>query len=499
MMKVLIVDDDFLVRMYLRQLINWEHAGCTLIEDAANGKQALERMQDEQPDIVLTDISMPVLDGIELIRTLKERGNPARIAVLSCHDEFEFVKEAMRLGADEYVLKNALNADGLLELLNTLKSGLAQSRQQHAEQQRLQNLAERGSQTLLCAMVRQLRAQPLPFEEQQALLQRHGISQRFYQCAALEVRPSNGVLDAAVRDACARYAGKNAMVLVDFAGEMLTLLVDLTGISSAQQAREQARAWEDGLQQQICGKEAVLAVSGVCTGDGSLTRALTQAELAAKHAFYGERVLRFEELPPLAAELPEAGAQAVRLARLPSCDSVQFAALFLGVLDSAAQAPIEPEAVRGWIASLDEGCALRGAEPPLTLEDCRTRAPYYERLLTERAARARLQTENPAVAQAIAYMDAHFAEQLTLAQVAEQVGLNPTYLSFVFKRDSGQNFSEYLLSCRLNAVKRGLRESTAPIKEVAAAAGFLDYRHFCKLFKKETDLRPADFRGKTKK
>lgn len=117
----MLVDDDFLVRTFLSRLTNWNAHGYSVVGAAQDGEQALEMTQEYQPDIIITDISMPVMDGITLIRRLKKENNPAKIVVLSCHDDFEYVREAMKLGADEYVLKNLLTEQSMLKLLGELE------------------------------------------------------------------------------------------------------------------------------------------------------------------------------------------------------------------------------------------------------------------------------------------------------------------------------------------------------------------------------------------
>ena len=484
MIRVMIVDDDNLARMYLRQIIDWEKEGCALVGDAQNGRQALERAAALAPDIILTDISMPVMDGVELIRTLREQSCPARIAVLSCHDEFEYVKEAMRLGADEYVLKNTLDADGLRALLKTLSADLEKSRAAREQQKKLMDLAAEGSRSVLRDAVRRLREGALDYETQKALLEQSGVSLPFYQCAAVLVQPCKSM------EVLGRYAAQNGACSVEDGEACVLLLKDLTGISSAGAQRDALARFAADLPLE----GSVAAVSGLCAGDGGLTRAIEQAQQAMKNAFYGKMQCRYDELPAFADALPEQSAQALALAQQPACNAEKFASLFTAALDMIERAPVEPHAVRGWISRLDEACGQPQAVQAKTLADCRARLAFYQRVLAERAQRSALQAANPAVAQAVAYIRAHFAEPISLAQVADEVALNPTYLSFVFKRDTGVNFSEYLLACRLDEVKRRLQETTLPIKDVAEAAGFLDYRHFCKLFKKEIGLRPADFR-----
>ncbi len=471
-MKVLLVDDDNLARLYLRQLIDWDSAGCVLVGDAANGKQALECIEETQPDIILTDISMPVLDGIGLIRALRARGSTAHIAVLSCHDEFDYVKEAMRLGADEYVLKNTLDADGLRKLLATLCADAEKAKGEQRDRDRLHALAERGSRTVLCELLDTLRRAPLPYDEQHAKTEQSGIALPLYQCAV-------------VRAARAK-AHDNVHCIEEEDG--VTLLVDLTGLASAQAQRE---ALDECVRTLTAD---TVAVSAVCSGDGGLTHALRQADTAWQHGFYQTGLCRHGELPALADALPVTADAALDLARLPACDETRFAEVFGRALADMQQMHVAPARVRAWIAHLDEAAALPQTDPPRRFADCRARQETYVRIFAERARRSALQATNPAVAQAAAYLRTHFAEPLSLAQVAEVVGLNATYLSFVFKRDTGINFSDYLLSCRMDEVKRRLRETTAPIKDIAEHAGFVDYRHFCKQFKKETGLRPADFR-----
>lgn len=120
MKRVLIVDDDFLVRTYLKQMIDWEEHGFYIIGDAKNGQEALELLQRDTADILIADMSMPIMDGIELTRRVKKFSPRTHILILSCHDDFVYVKEAMKLGIDDYLLKNNLTEDTLLEALNKI-------------------------------------------------------------------------------------------------------------------------------------------------------------------------------------------------------------------------------------------------------------------------------------------------------------------------------------------------------------------------------------------
>ena len=120
MKRVLIADDDFLVRTYLKQMISWEEQGFYIIGDAKNGREALEILQRDGADILIADVSMPIMDGIELTRQVKKFSPSTHILILSCHDDFVYVKEAMKLGIDDYLLKNDLSEETLLDALNKI-------------------------------------------------------------------------------------------------------------------------------------------------------------------------------------------------------------------------------------------------------------------------------------------------------------------------------------------------------------------------------------------
>jgi len=106
MYKLMIVDDEEIILDGLKNVVEWENLGIEVISYAYNGKEALEKIAENVPDILITDISMPVMDGIELVRELRERGfDSIKIVFLSGYDDFEYARNATRLGAVDYLLK----------------------------------------------------------------------------------------------------------------------------------------------------------------------------------------------------------------------------------------------------------------------------------------------------------------------------------------------------------------------------------------------------------
>ena len=117
MIKVLIIDDEPLVRVGMKSIIAWEEHGYRIVGEAGNGAQGLEKILECRPDLVLIDIMMPQMDGIAVIREAKKKGFSGKFIILSCVSEIEYLQQAIRLGVSSYLLKSSVNPQGILELV----------------------------------------------------------------------------------------------------------------------------------------------------------------------------------------------------------------------------------------------------------------------------------------------------------------------------------------------------------------------------------------------
>ena len=126
MINVLIVDDDRFARMGLISMIPWEKYGMKIVGEAANGKRALEFIQQNPVDLMFVDIAMPVMDGIELIRRVKEESRHIHFVLLTFHEEFEYVQEALRLGALDYISKDKMEMEDYNDIMQRIRKGIAE-------------------------------------------------------------------------------------------------------------------------------------------------------------------------------------------------------------------------------------------------------------------------------------------------------------------------------------------------------------------------------------
>jgi two-component system sensor histidine kinase YesM len=113
MIRLLIVDDDMLTRKYLTETVRWQDYGIGVVGEAVHGKQALEQIHATGPDVAIVDVSMPVMDGIELVHRISESNLEVSVIMLSCLDEIDLVKNAMKHGACDYIFKNDAEEDVL--------------------------------------------------------------------------------------------------------------------------------------------------------------------------------------------------------------------------------------------------------------------------------------------------------------------------------------------------------------------------------------------------
>ena len=105
MLKVMIVDDEMIVRIGIQSCINWEEHGCQVIFTCESGEEAIAAFERQVPDIVFTDIMMPEMDGIQLVEYIRSHYPKTKVIVLSCVNEIDYVKRAIKLGAEDYILK----------------------------------------------------------------------------------------------------------------------------------------------------------------------------------------------------------------------------------------------------------------------------------------------------------------------------------------------------------------------------------------------------------
>ncbi len=495
MIPVLIVDDDFLVCRFLTQLIDWEGNGYELLGTAGDGARALAVIREKQPRILITDIEMPVMNGIDLVKEVRKADSGMKILILSCHDDLAHVKEGIRSGADEYFLKEELTKEKLLEILSSFSEELAETQKQE--------LPEEVSP-----------GKPAPAEEKHLLQLLEGtaadtgegrpdgvLAVRIADYADRAMLSSTEQRESFYRSFCQllleEASAKGDVKVCHVRGGWFALLVYFPAGGARQDVQYSLLELGNRILHQTDRQFEMKAATGIAEMDGSrdIAAAWTRARNLLGFAFY-ERNAVFtdwqygelkETIPKEAADFLEQAEQWKVKGETGRIREGAEEAVRAFQKEKTREA-----AAAAWVRSCD-GIFQRPVRPaPRKFEELRTLGEEY-------AAQAEKQFReqypySDSIAEAVQYIQQNFRENITQQAAADAVHLTPAYLSFMFHKETGVTFSEYLQNCRLEEAKKLLRETGKKVREISEDAGYNDYRHFCRLFKKTTGMTPQDYR-----
>lgn len=490
MKKLIIVDDDFLVRKYIGQVIDWAAQGFSIAGEASDGADALELVERERPDLIITDVCMPVLDGIGLIRTLSERRSRAHILVLSSHADFDYVREAMKLGCDDYLLKDKLTPANILAFIAEHFSGEESSAQEEAVDSA--ELVKIGREKLLADFLAGLATGRIAPERLADAAVRAGLP------AAKLVAGELVILRgwAARRES---FTGEDYEAFIQVLGELgdsafsalagaagrffpidaergawgaLVLFTSPVSLGAAQQQLATLASRLTGLVRRYIDLGAVVVTASARPTLAEFAPSYQACVAASESTFYlAEGCYTARDLPQLTTVVAEP---------LPLAQLADY------VREHRPTATTRAELLRRARVSDELYTVLTRAE---------SYADFAQRIADYLAGVQGREGVHPAIAQALAIVDVHYGEPLTQAEVAAACHLNPTYFSTLFNRTMGQGFREYLARRRIEAVKGALASSTERIKDIASAAGFADYPNFCRLFHQLTGCSPQEYRA----
>lgn len=505
MYKVIIADDDFLVRTYLKQMIPWQKNGFIIAGDAKNGQEALELIEKEHPALIITDVCMPVLDGIGLIREMRARKLAGHILVLSSHDDFAYVHEAMKLGIDDYLLKDDLTPENMLAFLQehlqeTDQGNIPENTVNEAGISQ-EELARIGQEKLLYDFFQGFSGQgKFSPEEAGEQAKRAGLPASFRLAASSLMVPRGWQKRRQALSEEERHSFRQAFQEMcqtffthhqdDFQGRLF-LLDEKKGIwgflfifpEAISRAAVLQKLYEASAHlQTLVGRYFDLRTLMLRTApqsDWAHLMTAWQSLLAKSDIFFyfAEGNFTTDELPAAkaAAEIP-AGLSAEKLLSLLKNEHLKKDALQVLLKQRFPQLT-----AAAWTELWQA-------------EDFESLTQKFLQKLANEQADSQL---HPAIRQALRFIEEHYRENLMQADVAAAVHLNPAYFSTLFKKNMNKGFSEYLAERRIEAVKRRLAGSTERIKDIAASEGFDDYPYFCRLFKKLAGLTPQEYRTQT--
>lgn len=530
-LRVLAADDEYWIRENLRTIIDWQALGLELLPMAEDGEDALAKMEENPADIVITDINMPYMSGVELMEQLHSRWPQATILVLSGYSDFEYVHKALLCGALDYVLK-PLNRSKLMDALSrATEHALTQTRRrrERVEEQARLNLAasmvlDRDfSQWLHDArrhdMLQSVEARLFDYEAvfssyRVVLLRMPGFMQQL-GVGQLPRSAAEAVYKIKEQIGTAASEG-NKIVIHDLYHANNFLLVtemdeaSLRGRLPAQMEKLKA----------LCGVQPWAMVSGGYFSLRDLRRAYDEVRTsfssmkcsAAESVVFSSESASDPMLHRISSDMLH---QMERAAKLRQRDRFERLLEQTGVFRCREEAwtvteliacinritwilrhPLEESARPEQIGAVDNLTELM-----LSAVDCMAfdqLESLFSQLLDEcfvqENADRHTESMRDIVQRVRAYIDENYAEDISLGELARRFGVDDGYLSRTFKQHTGCNLMLYLASARVEQAKKLLAQKEMSITDVAQMVGYDDYAYFSRVFKRIEGKSPRTYR-----
>ncbi|WP_282936540.1 response regulator [Paenibacillus sp. RC67] len=507
-LSVLIVDDELPLREELR-FFPWQSCQAELVGEAENGEEALELCRKLNPDLVITDITMPVMNGLELFRCIKQQFPLTQVVLLTCHSDFDYAREALQLGALEYLIKVSLLDRDMEQVITKARHAIMRERnhmQSEKQRQRWQ----------LSRMLVQSQASEEAGQDVSMILRQWNLEYPL-QVIRLhtDAREEDEVyvhheLQALLTQRANNELMRSQWVPYGKTGDFLLLISDRTEISRIERLKQLERLLahlQDELEKRlpyIGAPIRLFAVLGQSCGTIEKMLALDNSiRLPESSLFYDNTGTVYEGIAentvnPLHTVDKEEHQIRIRQA---SATAQELTRYFREELtDWALERRPDPGQLKGWLLSLrkewlradDSGSEIHFANQLLRAD---TMMEFVSLMSRELEAAAGFQPKcRKEVVQAKKIISERLAEPITLTQIAEEVGLSSYYLSRLFREEAGESFNEFVTRLRMDKAVELLRTTHLKVYEVAERVGIPSYRYFSVLFRNRTGVAPTEYK-----
>lgn len=537
MLKVLIADDEQLICRMLTKMIDWEKEGLELLDCVYNGRDVLDAIENKRPDIVITDICMPCMDGLQIVEKAKEKGIHIDFIIMSGYKNFEYAHTALNLGVKHYLLK-PINKNELNEILRRI---VAERKTICESEERIERLVEKANngtkkirKHFLNNVIRnnrytrslmedgkeneELNEEPLNCEFQQdsfiALFTKIDAENPNYDMKSLldEVNylieknlqlydweyinsyVNSGVITIInypkaeyieLEAVCEKLFSQCRLEMDKFSGFYVTLGVGETKerISEVQDSiRESVEAIQcrlkKGVNRLIMPEELKyreIKIADIFTENdrNNLAKTIESLDYNAYNQYFMEMYTRIKEYPKYSPTV---------IFELIDQLKEQIIEIWNeNDIDETICNEFEKEIQYVMDFNIKEDMMIYSVS-----EDIRI---YFTRVYQENQNKSKMP-----IRIAKKYIQENFDSPITLEEVAEAISLSPAYLSTLFKKEIGIKFSDYLISCRIEKAKQLLKESGESMQIIAEQVGYSDAKYFSKTFFKTVGLKPSEYR-----
>ncbi|MCR5673796.1 MAG: response regulator [Lachnospiraceae bacterium] len=525
--KVILVDDEEEVREAIRKRINWEEIGFTVVGTAENGEEALELAESCEPDVVMTDIQMPFMDGLTLLKKLKEKLPDLRSVIFSGYDDFEYAKEAIRLESEEYILK-PVDAEELKSIFLRIKERL----DEQIKQQRNVELLSKYYEESRPMMKEQLIIGLLEGRELQFDLERYQkdfdlhIESAFYCAGAFRITPVND--DKENLDKNLMAVSLKQIVTERFKDILPVeafVYLDTVSVLARLKSTSQYGIFV-GEMDRICKIAHRSLGANVSAGIGRVygnAESIHTSFLEAKDAFHsrifvGEnQAICINDIDPFCPVEDYVSEKQIRhimrQVKIGTKESIEKE--IRDFIEKLKRSNINLNQLQIFYAEfmvellrLSRGHGISLSDTGFgnvntneELEGFSSMDAFADRLieltviLWERISNGRLDSTKRLAEDAKQYIADHFGESsLSVDELCSHLGVGTSYFSSVFKKETGVSFVTYLTEVRMNEAQRLLDTTDEKSYIIAGMVGYEEPNYFSYVFKKHFGISPSRYR-----
>ncbi len=525
--KVILVDDEEEVREAIRRRIDWEEIGFTVVGTAENGEEALELAENCEPDVVMTDIQMPFMDGLTLLKKLKERLPDIRSVIFSGYDDFEYAKEAIKLEAEEYILK-PVDAQELRNIFLRIKDRLDEQLELRRNVEQLSKYYE-DSRPM---MKEQLIIGLLEGRELQFDLERYQkdfdiqIESAFYCAGAFRITPIQN--DKEKLDKNLMAVSLKQMVTERFKDildvEAFVYLDTVSVLARLKSTESYGRFVEE--MDRICRIAHRALGANVSAGIGRVygnAESIHTSFLEAKDAFHHrifvgenqaicisdvdptshfEDYISEKQIRHILRQVKIGTRESLEKEIRDFIDKIKRTDFGLNQLQIFyAEFIVELlRLMRGHNINVSD-TALGIVKTDVEMDSFASMDEFADKLIDlaedirERISSGRLDTTKKLAENAKQYIQDHYNESsLSVDDICAHLGVGTSYFSSVFKKETGMSFVTYLTNVRMNEAQRLLDTTSEKSYIIAGLVGYEEPNYFSYVFKKHFGTSPSKYR-----
>ncbi len=524
MYKVIVVDDETWICKLIRKIVNWQDLGFEIIADASDGLAALNLIKEHRPDLVITDIRMPSLDGIELIKTAREHNIDAEFMIISGYSDFEYARDAIKYDAFGYIVK-PLDRDELQEMLLSVKEKISKKHQiktriEYSDSQLLENeikkiINHQGKSVGVEELNSQFGTHFTDDELCVVVFKQDFISK--------ETLSSHQKADyqhylSGIKETILEYINE-AIWYIDTEGAKGIFIFNYAqrdnlkrGLTHIMAAYQQEKRYKDQI-------DLTIGMGETVTELGKIRKSFH----SAMSAIYARMVLGTGRIIDAQKEIPSFKHNHSFLdlhnekrlsAYFDVFDILSASEEISSIFRKADRELLHDPAAYHTAAAFIIGILFKIMEEKhvhlghttkdmadLYIENCLSKIKietYLNQIINEFEeiySESKQDGNDKVISEIRAYIIENYMSDIRLEDVAKLVCLNPTYVSEVFKKKTGENFIDYLSDYRIDVAKELLKNIRYKVIDVSAMVGYKDSKYFSRLFKKKVGVNPTDYRN----